>query len=167
VGICADRLGDHGVVSLDDDAQVLEAALDLACRAHRGQRYPSREREPYILHLLRVMAAVDGLRPQAAALLHDALEDTKLTAQELRAAGLPIDVVDAVVASTRRPGQSYERYLEQVARHPIARQVKLADLADNLANNQRLPNAPDVAARIERYERAIRRLRAVGETSPR
>jgi (p)ppGpp synthase/HD superfamily hydrolase len=160
-------LGDHGGVSVDDDAEALEAALELACRAHRGQRYPSCEREPYILHLLRVMVALDGFRLQAAAVLHDVLEDTEVSVEELRAAGIPVDVVDVVVALTHRPGQSYERYVEQVARDPIACEVKLADLADNLANNKRLPNAPDVVARIERYERAIRRLRAESETSPR
>lgn len=160
-------LSDHGTVKLDDDAQALEVAVELACRAHRGQQYPSAEGEPYILHLLRVMLAVDGFRAQAAAVLHDVLEDTQVTVDELGAAGLPIDVVDAVVALTHRPRQSYERYVEQVACNAIAREVKLADLADNLANNKRLPNAPDVVARIERYEQAIRRLRAASETSPR
>jgi (p)ppGpp synthase/HD superfamily hydrolase len=113
------------------------------------------------------MVALDGFRLQAAAVLHDVLEDTEVSVEELRAAGIPVDVVDVVVALTHRPGQSYERYVEQVARDPIACEVKLADLADNLANNKRLPNAPDVVARIERYERAIRRLRAESETSPR
>lgn len=145
-------------MSLIDDAEVLEVAVEVACRAHRGQRYPSPEREPYILHLLRVMVAVDGFRVRAAAVLHDVLEDTEVTLEELRAAGLPVDVVDAVVALTHRPGQSYERYVAQVARDAIAREVKLADLADNLRNNKRLPNTPEVVARIKRYERAIRRL---------
>jgi (p)ppGpp synthase/HD superfamily hydrolase len=153
-------------VNVDDHAVALEVAVELACRAHRGQRYPSPDPEPYILHLLRVMLRVAGLRTQAAAVLHDVLEDTKVTVEELCARGLPADVVEAVVALTHRPGQSYERYIEQVASNSIAREVKLADLADNLANNKRLPNAPDVVARIDRYERAIRRLRAVSETSP-
>jgi (p)ppGpp synthase/HD superfamily hydrolase len=160
-------VGDHGIVKLNDDAEALEVALEVACRAHRGQRYPSPEGQPYILHPLRVILAVDGLRAQAAAVLHDVLEDAEVTVEELGAAGLPTDVVDAVVALTRRPGQSYERYVEQVACDVIAREVKPADLADNLANNKHLPNAPDVVARIERYERAIHRLRAVSETSPR
>ena len=78
----------------------------------------------------------------------------------MRSAKLSSDVVDAVVALTRRPRQTYEEYIEQVAGNALARQVKLADLADNLANNMRLARRPDVMARIERYERAIRRLRA-------
>ena len=132
----------------------------MAVRAHHGQRYPSREAEPYILHPVRVMLGVSGVHAQAVAVLHDVLEDTVVTAEELREANLSSEVVDAVTALTRRSGQTYEQYVEQVAGNAIARPVKLADLADNLANNKRLTRRPDVVARIERYERAIRRLQA-------
>ena len=143
-----------------DAAEKLELAIALAVRSHHGQRYPSPEAEPYILHPLRVMLGVSGVRAQAVGVLHDVLEDTAVTAEELREANLSSDVVDAVTALTRRSGQTYEQYIEQVAGNAIARPVKLADLADNLANNKRLTRRPDVVARIERYERAIRRLRA-------
>ena len=63
-------------------------------------------------------------------------------------------------ARTRRSGQTYEQYIAQVAGNAIARPVKLADLADNLANNKRLTTRPDVVARIERHEPAIRWWRA-------
>jgi (p)ppGpp synthase/HD superfamily hydrolase len=152
--------------SVNQDADTLELAIELACRAHRGQRYPAPEPEPYIQHALRTMLAVCGFRAQAAAVLHDVLEDTAVTVEELREAGLPGDVVDAVLALTHRPAHTYEQYIEQVARNPMARQVKLADLADNLANNKRLPKSPDVVARIERYESAIGRLRARSEARP-
>ena len=56
--------------------------------------------------------------------------------------------MDAVTALTRRSGQTYEQYIEQVAGNAIARPVKLADLADNLANNKRLTRRPDVVARM-------------------
>lgn len=143
-----------------DPAEELELAIALAVRAHHGQRYPSPEAEPYILHPLRAMLGVSGVRAQAVAVLHDVLEDTAVTAEKLREAKLSSEVVDAVTALTRRSGQTYEQYIERVAGNAIARPVKLADLADNLANNKRLTRRPDVVARIERYERAIRRLRA-------
>lgn len=144
---------------MSDDAALLEDAITVACRAHHGQRYPSPEREPYIQHPLRVMLAVRPFRTQIVAVLHDVLEDTAVTAGELRAAGFPDEVVTAVVAMTHRPEDTYADYIEQVAANPLAREVKLADLADNLANNQRLPRTPDVVERIGRYETAIRRLR--------
>ncbi len=140
-----------------DEGLALERAIELAVRAHVGQRYPSREPEPYVLHLLRVLLAVQA---QMTAVLHDVLEDTHVTVEKLRAAELPEDVIIAVQALTHRAEHTYEQYIELLADNRLARQVKLADLADNLANNRRLPQTPDVAERIARYDRAGARLRA-------
>jgi (p)ppGpp synthase/HD superfamily hydrolase len=143
-----------------DDAALLENAIAVACRAHYGQRYPSPEREPYIQHPMRVMLAVRSFRVQTVAVLHDVLEDTAVTVADLRDAGFPEETVAAVVAMTHQPENTYEEYIEQVAANPVARMVKLADLADNLANNRRLRPAADVVDRIGRYERALARLHA-------
>ena len=62
--------------------------------------------------------------------------------------------------------RSYEQYIEKVACDDLAREVKLADLADNLANNRRLASTPDVAARIDRYEQAVRRLQSPLRRTP-
>ena len=140
---------------MDDEGTGLERAIELAVRAHAGQRYPSPEQEPYILHPLRVMLAVQGVTAQMTAVLHDVLEDTHVTVEGLRAANLPRDVIIAVQALTHRSEHSYEQYIELLAGNPIARQVKLADLADNLANNQRLTETPETAERIARYDRAV------------
>ncbi len=143
-----------------DEGLALERAIELAVRAHVGQRYPSPEPEPYVLHLLRVLLAVRGVRAQMTAVLHDVLEDTHVTVEKLRAAELPEDVIIAVQALTHRAEHTYEQYIELLADNRLARQVKLADLADNLANNRRLPQTPDVAERIACYDRAVARLRA-------
>jgi (p)ppGpp synthase/HD superfamily hydrolase len=145
---------------MPDEQVALEKAIELAVQAHLGQRYPAPEPEPYILHLLRVMLAVQGYRTQMVAVLHDVLEDTPVTAEDLRAVEIPDDVVDSVEALSHHAEHSYEQYIELVANNTLARQVKLADLADNLANNRRLPRTPDVSERIDRYERALARLRA-------
>jgi uncharacterized protein (TIGR02118 family) len=71
-----------------------------------------------------------------------------------------------VVALTHQQGDSYDDYVERVAENELARRVKLADLADNLANNERLPRTAEVAARMSRYERAIRRLSIASATNP-
>jgi (p)ppGpp synthase/HD superfamily hydrolase len=151
---------------MSQDADALERAITLACWAHRGQRYPSPEAEPYILHPLRVMLAVQGSRAQMAAVLHDVIEDTEVGPGRLREADLPEDVVATVVALTHRPDESYEQYIEKVACDDLAREVKLADLADNLANNRRLASTPDVAVRIDRYEQAVRRLQSPLRRTP-
>ena len=116
--------------------------------------------EPYIRIPLRVMLGVGGVRARAMAGLHDVLEDTAVTAEALREANLSSEVVDAVTVLTRRSGQTCEQYVAQVVGNAIARPVKLADLADNVANNKRLTTRPDVVARIERREPAIRWLQA-------
>jgi (p)ppGpp synthase/HD superfamily hydrolase len=142
-----------------DGASTLEHAIELACRAHRGQRYPSIDGdEPYVLHLFRVMLAVDGRETRTAAVLHDIIEDTPTTAEELLGEGIPPCVVDIVVALSHRDENTYEEYIEKVATNDLARQVKLADLADNLATNRAQPPTPANAARIARYEVALGRL---------
>jgi (p)ppGpp synthase/HD superfamily hydrolase len=144
--------------AMEEDTAALERAIQLACTAHRGQVYPSPEGEPFVFHPLRVMLALRGTARQMVAVLHDVLEDTPLGPEELRSEGLPGEVIEAIIVLTRYEGTSYEEYIERVARNPIARAVKVADIVDNLANNRRLPATPEVAARIARYERALRRL---------
>ena len=65
----------------------LERAIAFAGAAHRGQLYPAPRPEPYVLHLFRVMLAVEGLEAQMAAVLHDVIEDTASTATSGPSAG--------------------------------------------------------------------------------
>lgn len=139
-------------------ADQLEAAIALAVAAHRGQRYPSPEREPYVCHPLRVMQAMGDFDARIAAVLHDVLEDTALGVADLRILQLEAHVIGAVLALTRGIGEPYADYIERVRADPLARRVKLADLSDNVANNLRLPQRPDVVERLARYRSAQLRL---------
>lgn len=136
----------------------VEDAIALAARAHRGQRYPSPEREPYIFHPLRVMLTLGSPADQIAAVLHDVVEDTDVNLRDLVRAGYPAEVIAAVDALSHRAHEPYEDYIERVAVNEIACRVKLADLRENLANNLRLPNSPGNVERIARYEMALTRL---------
>jgi len=137
----------------------LEDALALAAQAHRGQRYPAPGGEPFILHPLRVMLRVETPAERIVAVLHDLIEDTPYTLTELRRRGYPPTIVAALDLLTHHDSDPYAAYIARLAPDPLARRVKLADLADNLANNRRLP--PDPRARIARYEQAIAALQAV------
>ncbi len=137
----------------------LEDAIALAVQAHRGQLYPAPGGEPFILHPLRVMLRVETPAERIVAVLHDLIEDTPYTLAELRRRGYPPTIVAALDLLTHHDADPYAAYIARLAPNPLARRVKLADLADNLANNRRLP--PDPCARIARYERAIASLRAV------
>src|SRR5215831_12919513 len=149
--------------AVDLTAPTLEDAIALAAHWHRGQRYPSVTREPFILHPLRVMLQLDSDDARIVAVLHDVLEDTACSVIDLRRAGYSDSVIEALDRLTRRDGEAYGPYIERIAEDTLARQVKLADLTDNLANNRRLAAVSarrDVWERITRYERAIVRLQA-------
>lgn len=88
------------------------------------------------------------------AMLHDTLEDSDLTADDLIIEGFPKVIVDAVVCLTRKTDQDYMEYVHKVAKNPLATAVKLLDLADNMDLN-RLPGlTPRDFERLEKYLRA-------------
>lgn len=118
----------------------LEAAILLAVEAHCGQVYPAPEPERYILHPLRVMLGVTSRVAQIVAVLHDVVEDSDTTLNTLAEQGFSEDILDALDCITHRPGEAYEDYVDRLSVNPIAREVKLSDLRDNLANNRALPS---------------------------
>jgi (p)ppGpp synthase/HD superfamily hydrolase len=134
----------------------LEDALSVALEAHRGQWYPAREPEPFILRPLRVMLGVTAGQARIVALLHDVVEDSTVTLADLANHGFEPRILHGVDCMSRRTGEPYEDYIERVATDDLAREVKLSDLSDNLANNRALPATPDSLARIARYEQALR-----------
>ena len=142
------------------DQPAVEDAIALAAVVHRGQRYASPETEPYVFHPLRLMLRFGDAVEQMASVLHDAIEDTDLTLDDLVDAGYPTAVIAALDCLTHRDDETYDQYIARVAGNDVARRVKVQDLRDNLANNRRLPRSSDVVERIERYERALERLGA-------
>ncbi len=141
-------------------APALEDAIALAALAHRGQGYPTAalRREPFILHPLRVLLRLDTDVERIVAVLHDLVEDTAYTVDDLHRIGYPDEVLAAVNCLTRRGDEHYDTYIDRVAGHPVARRVKLADLADNLAHNRDVDSLAEERARAERYEQARARL---------
>jgi hypothetical protein len=107
----------------------LERALRIAAEAHEGQT--DKEGLPYILHALRVMLGVLGEEAQIVAVLHDVVEDTPVTLDDLRAAGFSEAILAAVARVTHAPGEPYADYVVRCKGDEIARRVKLSDLTDN------------------------------------
>ena len=130
----------------------LEEAIGIAVQAHRGQK--DRGGAPYILHPLRMMFRVQTEAERMAAVLHDVVEDTPWTLDDLRARGFPAEVLAAVDALTRRPGEAYDAFVERAAAHPVARRVKLADIEDNLDLRRLDAVTADDLERIDLYLRA-------------
>jgi hypothetical protein len=95
---------------------------------------------------------------RAAAVLHDVVEDTHVTFEGLREAGIPEDVIAAVDCVTKRNGEAYDDYLDRVTGNPIARRVKLADLEDNMRVDRLVTVTDRDLKRLEKYGYAKQRL---------
>lgn len=138
----------------------IERAIEIAARAHAGQT--DKGGAPYIFHPLRLMLAVNGEHERMAAVLHDVVEDTPLSLEDLQREGFPEAVIDAVRALTKLPGESRLAAAQRAAANPVARAVKLADVTDNM-DLRRLP-APTQKdlARLKEYEQVKALLLAAG-----
>lgn len=135
---------------------LLQKARAIAEEAHRGQ--VDKGGKPYVQHPVRVAEACRTPEAKIAALLHDTIEDGGVTAGYLREQGFPDSIVEAVVALTRQEGEDYEDYVRRVAANPIGREVKLADLSDNM-DISRIPHPTNKDwSRLEKYRRAWRLL---------
>lgn len=112
----------------------LERAIEIATVAHEGQtRFDG---SPYIEHPLRVMRTVRNQghseRAQIVGVLHDAVEDSGLTFEELREEGFDDTIINPLELLTKEKGADYELYVQRLSVNACARAVKKADLFDNL-----------------------------------
>ncbi|ROM84742.1 GTP pyrophosphokinase [Pseudomonas brassicacearum] len=131
----------------------LERAISISALAHEGQA--DKGGAPYILHPLKVMLRLSGDEERIVAVLHDVVEDTAVTLADLRDAGFSEATLNAIDSLTKRDGETYQAFIERAARDPMARRVKLADLAEN-SDLSRLgtPGQKDLE-RIAKYREAI------------
>ena len=125
-----------------------QEARDFASQVHEGQMYGE---EPYMTHIEDVASQFDDPHLKRIAYLHDAVEDSETGIDAIHQQ-FGEDVGHAVDALTRRPDEQYFDYIQRVASHPEARQVKLADLQSNL---RRGPSE----SLARRYEKALQMLR--------
>jgi GTP diphosphokinase / guanosine-3',5'-bis(diphosphate) 3'-diphosphatase len=128
----------------------LERAIEIAAHGHAGQI--DKAGQPYILHPLRIMLTLDDKYERMAAVLHDAVEDTAVTVDELIDEGFPSEVVAAVIALTKLPGETRLEAAHRAAADPVARRVKLADNADNMDLSRISKPTEKDFARIEEYK---------------
>ena len=108
----------------------LEQAISLAAKQHEGQ--VDKANAPYILHPLRVMLNVPTIQHKIVAVLHDILEDTETTIEDLYQFGFQEHPIDAIVALTKKQGETRLEAAQRARQNPIARVVKLADINDNM-----------------------------------
>ena len=105
------------------------SAMSIAYDAHHGQQ--DKSGVPYVFHPLHLAEQMDDEISCCAALLHDVVEDTDITLEQL-AKAFPAQVVEAIRLLTHDPDTDYYNYVRAIKGNPIAVKVKLADLAHNM-----------------------------------
>lgn len=109
----------------------LNRAILIAMEAHEGQ-LDTHNGRPYIEHPFRVMNAEHTLQEKIVGILHDVVEDTSWTLEQLAGEGFSSEIVEGVDAMSRRDNESYDEYIIRLQDNPIAVRVKLNDLTDNM-----------------------------------
>jgi (p)ppGpp synthase/HD superfamily hydrolase len=115
---------------------IVEKCKAIAVEAHEGQyrKFGADKGKPYIVHPERVASKFDDPYLASIGWLHDVIEDTDVTIDDLKAKGVPPEVIIGVDGMTKR---DHENYLESVLRvkaNPFARPVKIADIEDNMGS---------------------------------
>ncbi|MBI1257182.1 MAG: HD domain-containing protein [Chloroflexi bacterium] len=130
----------------------IEDAIKLALEKHHGQT--DKGGAAYITHPLRIMAQMQTETEQIVAVLHDVVEDSDVTLDDLHQMGFSEEIVTALDHLSRRADETYEQFIQRIKPHPLAVRVKLGDLRDNM--DIRRAGALDEKAleRFERYRKA-------------
>ncbi len=108
----------------------LNDAIALAVKAHKDQT--DKAGANYILHPIRLMMQCGNATEMMAAILHDVVEDSEYTLENLREMNFSEEVIRAVDCLSQRRGEDYFKFIDRCASNEIARKVKLLDLQDNL-----------------------------------
>jgi len=137
----------------------LERAIAVAARAHEGHR--DRIGAAYILHPLRVMLRVSTTEQRIVAVLHEVLRESPMTLSDLAREGFTLKILAAVQALSQRGDESDEAFVARVGCDPLARVVKLADLADESDLTRFVIPGPAEIVHLQRCQQASAYLQAL------
>ena len=127
-------------------------AMKLCYEAHKDQ--VDKTGVPYVFHPFHVAEQMTSEASTIVALLHDVVEDTDYTLDDIAAAGFGKEIVDAVALMTHEDDVPYLDYVANLKDNPIAREVKLADLAHNSDQSRLGEIDEETRQRLEKYEKA-------------
>lgn len=138
---------------------MLEKAILIATKAHYGQL--DKDGQPYILHPLRIMQSCNTDLEKICAVLHDIIEDTNISLNELREEGFSEDVLVILDLLTKKENEEYSTFIDRISKNETACRVKIADLQDNI--NLLLIENPSIEdkKRVEKYMDTFEKLYGV------
>lgn len=140
--------------------ELYDHALQIAIHAHRGQK--DKSGREYIMHPIRVAERCKDPRAKVVALLHDTIEDTEVTPDTLQEEGFPQEIISAVLSVTRQEDETYDAFVRRASENPIGREVKIADLEDNMDVRRLKEIKNEDVARLQKYLRAWQYLTKIG-----
>lgn len=135
------------------DQEQLHLAKDIATQAHAGQ--VDRSGVPYINHPKKVASLVKTDEEKTVAWLHDVVEDTDITLNDLKAKGFADSIIEAISFMTHDSNVDYFDYVRNIKKNKLALAVKKADLTHNMDISRiKNPTKHDYE-RLNKYEKAI------------
>lgn len=138
------------------DEQLVNA-INLAVEVHSEQT--DKNNQPYINHVLRVMNAGQTIQEKIVGALHDVIEDSPMTIEDLLNKGYSNEIVDAVNAMTfYNNSESYDEYINRLINNPIAARVKLNDLTDNMDLRRLSSLDEEAVGRLKKYFKAYKQI---------
>ncbi|MDO1445966.1 Rad52/Rad22 family DNA repair protein [Rhodocytophaga aerolata] len=135
---------------------MLQKAITIAVEAHKNQT--DRYQAPYIMHVMRVMMRGKTEEEKICGILHDVVEDTEWTFEDLKKEGFTDAMIEALRCLTKGENEPYDDYISRVKTNKLAIAVKLNDLEDNM-DVRRLPQMePNDVDRFNKYLKAYQQL---------
>lgn len=127
--------------------------MKISFEAHKNQ--VDKNGIPYIYHPVHLAEQMTDENTICVALLHDVVEDTDMTFEQLANEGFSDEIIDALRLMTHNKAVSYMKYVEKIKCNPIATAVKLADLRHNSDLTRLDIVDPKALKRVEKYKTAI------------
>lgn len=127
-------------------------AMNICFEAHKDQK--DKSGQPYVFHPFHLAEQMTDEETTVVALLHDVVEDTSVTLDDLAAEGFSQSVLDAIALMTHAPGVNYMDYVAEIKKNPIAKAVKIADLTHNSTLSRLNEITPKDLERVETYREA-------------
>lgn len=135
----------------------IERAIEIAVLAHKGQK--DKSGVEYILHPLRVMERGKTEVEKICGVLHDVVEDSDWTIDDLKNEGFSEEVISVIKCLTKETeNEDYDEFIERIAKDPIATKVKLNDLLDNMDITRLNELSEQDLRRLNKYLRAYKKL---------
>ena len=133
--------------------QLTKRALKLSFEAHKNQ--VDKTGAPYVFHPFHLAEQMTDEISTVCALLHDVIEDTEYTFEDIQKMGFPQEVIDVLKLLTHEKSVPYMEYVEKIKENSIAKQVKLADLKHNSDLTRMDVIDENALQRTKKYRQAI------------